>query len=54
MNTDKMPHREILICLERILYDWLGSEADKYLLTRIATVPPCIPLKKRNFLLKNI
>lgn len=33
MNTDKMPHREILICLERILYDWLGSEADKYLLT---------------------
>ena len=23
-------------------------------LTRIATIPPCIPLKKRNFLLKNI
>ena len=25
-----------------------------YFLTRIATIPPCIPLKKRNFLLKNI
>ena len=33
MNTDQMPHKEILKCLESILYEWLGAEADNYLLT---------------------
>lgn len=33
MNTDQMRHKEILKCLESILIEWLGTEADKYLLT---------------------
>ena len=33
MNTDRMPHKEVLACLESILYNWLGADADHYLLT---------------------
>lgn len=33
MNTDGMPHKEILVCLETILFEWLGADVNNYLLT---------------------